>query len=98
MEEHALRSQILYAAEILEELQKRCPDLNFLTFISPEIGEDDESLPYVYVNTYSSYDDWHFIKNLVNELNDERFDTFLPNELPDGDFFGGIQQGDEDDN
>jgi hypothetical protein len=88
--------QIRYLAEMLEEIQERCPDIRIIAFSSPTLGEY-EPLHYLCFNSYPEYEDWHYIKNLINEENDTRFETHILRELPDVDFFGGVSENIEED-
>jgi hypothetical protein len=87
--------QIKYLAEMLEEIQNRCPDIRIIAFACPPF-EEYEPTHYLCFNSYPEYEDWHYIKNLINEENDSRFETHILRELPDVDFFGGVSEDIED--
>lgn len=82
---------------MLSEIQNRCPDIRIVAFASDSIDEY-EPTHYLCFNSYANYDDWHYIKNLINEENDERFGTNIFEECPDLDAFGGVSSdfGEED--
>ena len=88
--------QVKYLAEMLEEIQQRCPDIRIIAFAS-DVIDDYEPTHYLCFNSYPNYEDWHYIKNLINEENDSRFETHILRELPDVDFFGGVSEDIEDD-
>lgn len=90
--------QIKYLGEMLSEIQNRCPDIRIVAFASDSIDEY-EPTHYLCFNSYANYDDWHYIKNLINEENDERFGANIFEECPDLDAFGGVSSdfGEEDD-